>query len=107
MVACTSRDPLPDAAAETLDLAIMVRWETNKYGYPYAAALFDFLLAFCKTNAYCCLARACALFKSTCQVDVYHHVEYPKTVCRRLRSLLRPGTGRLVVIDFHRDPVTL
>ena len=35
-------------------------------------------------------------------VDVYHHVEWPRAVCRRLRSLLRPS-GRLVVIDFFRD----
>jgi len=34
--------------------------------------------------------------------DVYHHIEYPKTVCKRLLESLRPG-GRLVVIDFIRD----
>lgn len=34
--------------------------------------------------------------------DVYHHFEYPKTVCRHLKSALRQG-GRLVVIDFIRD----
>lgn len=97
MVACTSRDPWPDAASETLDLAIMVRWE-QLMDMP-VRCLLDSLFAF--------LARACAHFQSTSQVDVYHHVEYPKTVCRRLRSLLRPETGRLVVIDFHRDPVRL
>lgn len=37
-------------------------------------------------------------------IDVYHHVEYPRTLCRRLRSLLSPN-GKFVVIDFHRDPV--
>ena len=37
-------------------------------------------------------------------VDVYHHLEFPRTVCRRLRALLHPEDGRLVIIDFHRDP---
>jgi len=37
-------------------------------------------------------------------VDVYHHLEFPRTVCRRIRSLLHPDVGRLIVIDFHRDP---
>ena len=35
--------------------------------------------------------------------DVYHHVEYPRTLMRHLRSALRPSSGRLVVIDFVRD----
>lgn len=34
--------------------------------------------------------------------DVYHHFEYPKTVCQHLKAALREG-GRLVVIDFIRD----
>lgn len=34
--------------------------------------------------------------------DVYHHFEYPRTVCQQLREALRPG-GRLVLIDFIRD----
>lgn len=34
--------------------------------------------------------------------DVYHHIEYPVTVCGHLLRSLRPG-GRLVVIDFIRD----
>ena len=35
--------------------------------------------------------------------DVYHHLEYPKTACRNIRKRLGPS-GRLVVIDFIRDP---
>ena len=34
--------------------------------------------------------------------DVYHHLEFPLSVMRKLRSALRQG-GRLVMIDFHRD----
>jgi SAM-dependent methyltransferase len=37
-------------------------------------------------------------------VDVYHHLEFPRTVCRKLRAALHPTEGRLVVLDFHRDP---
>ena len=36
-------------------------------------------------------------------VDVYHHLVYPRSVCRRLRNALCPD-GLLVVLDFHRDP---
>ena len=36
-------------------------------------------------------------------VDVYHHLVYPRSVCRRLRNVLR-SDGLLVVLDFHRDP---
>ena len=36
--------------------------------------------------------------------DVYHHLEYPRTACRAIRSRLHPERGRLVVIDFYRDP---
>ena len=38
--------------------------------------------------------------------DVYHHFEYPRTMCKSLRKSLRKdknGSGYLVVIDFHRD----
>ena len=34
--------------------------------------------------------------------DVYHHLEYPLSVMRNLRKCLKPS-GRLVLIDFHRD----
>ncbi|KAJ8605806.1 hypothetical protein CTAYLR_000545 [Chrysophaeum taylorii] len=36
-------------------------------------------------------------------VDVYHHLEYPRTVLRHIRSKLK-NRGTLAVIDFHRDP---
>ena len=35
--------------------------------------------------------------------DVYHHIEFPLTICRHLRRSLKPGSGRLFLIDFHRD----
>lgn len=35
--------------------------------------------------------------------DVYHHIEFPFSVMRNIRSALNPDTGRLVVIDFIRD----
>jgi len=35
--------------------------------------------------------------------DVYHHIEWPFSVMRHLRSALREKTGKLVLIDFHRD----
>lgn len=34
--------------------------------------------------------------------DVYHHFEYPKTICKHLKEALRPG-GKLVIIDLIRD----
>ena len=36
-------------------------------------------------------------------IDVYHHIEYPRTVLRQIRSALKPG-GKLLVLDFIRDP---
>ena len=36
-------------------------------------------------------------------LDVYHHVEYPQTFMRSVRAALREG-GRLVLVDFYRDP---
>mmetsp|Transcript_20098 Transcript_20098/g.58780 ORF Transcript_20098/g.58780 Transcript_20098/m.58780 type:complete len:150 (+) Transcript_20098:651-1100(+) len=36
--------------------------------------------------------------------DVYHHLEYPRTACKHIRRYLTPDTGRLVIVDFHRDP---
>ena len=39
-------------------------------------------------------------------VDVYHHLEFPQTVLRRLREAL-DRHGALVVIDFHRDPARI
>jgi pterin-4a-carbinolamine dehydratase/2-polyprenyl-3-methyl-5-hydroxy-6-metoxy-1,4-benzoquinol methylase len=39
-------------------------------------------------------------------VDVYHHLEYPHSVLRRLRTALHRH-GVLVVIDFHRDPARI
>ena len=36
-------------------------------------------------------------------VDVYHHLEYPRTILRRLRASLR-ARGTLAVVDFHKDP---
>jgi len=35
--------------------------------------------------------------------DTYHHFEQPQAMLRSLRAALRPG-GRLVVIDFKREP---
>eukprot|EP00545_Synedropsis_sp_CCMP1620_P012002 CAMPEP_0119028316 /NCGR_PEP_ID=MMETSP1176-20130426/38672_1 /TAXON_ID=265551 /ORGANISM="Synedropsis recta cf, Strain CCMP1620" /LENGTH=355 /DNA_ID=CAMNT_0006984431 /DNA_START=86 /DNA_END=1150 /DNA_ORIENTATION=- len=39
-------------------------------------------------------------------VDVYHHLEFPQTVLRKIRDSLKRH-GSLVVIDFHRDPVRI
>ena len=36
-------------------------------------------------------------------IDVYHHIEFPKTTIRQIRSCLKEG-GKLVVLDFHRIP---
>jgi ubiquinone/menaquinone biosynthesis C-methylase UbiE len=44
------------------------------------------------------------LFQLALMIDVYHHLEYPRTICRKLRKMMAPD-GRLVVIDFFRDPV--
>ncbi|KAF4754331.1 hypothetical protein FOZ62_032274 [Perkinsus olseni] len=35
--------------------------------------------------------------------DVYHHLTYPKTIIQQLRKALK-DTGRLVLVDFWRDP---
>ena len=35
--------------------------------------------------------------------DVYHHLEFPKTLMRQVWRALKPDTGRLIVIDFIRD----
>jgi predicted methyltransferase len=35
--------------------------------------------------------------------DVYHHFEFPRDSLRSIHQALRPG-GRLVVIDYHREP---
>ena len=40
-------------------------------------------------------------------VDVYHHLEYPQSVLRRIRDSLKDTHGALVVIDFHRDPARI
>jgi ubiquinone/menaquinone biosynthesis C-methylase UbiE len=34
-------------------------------------------------------------------INVYHHLEYPRSYMRSVMRTLRPG-GRLIVIDFHR-----
>jgi len=36
-------------------------------------------------------------------VDTYHHFEYPQSMLRSIHEALRPG-GRLIVIDFVKDP---
>lgn len=35
--------------------------------------------------------------------DTYHHFEYPQAMLRSLHQALRPG-GRLIVIDYRREP---
>jgi 2-polyprenyl-3-methyl-5-hydroxy-6-metoxy-1,4-benzoquinol methylase len=35
--------------------------------------------------------------------DVYHHLDFPKTMMRQIRKALKPETGRLIVVDFIRD----
>ena len=35
--------------------------------------------------------------------DTYHHFEYPASMLSSIRTAIRPG-GRLIVIDFRRDP---
>lgn len=35
-------------------------------------------------------------------IDVYHHLEYPRTVLRKVRDALKRH-GAFVVVDFHRD----
>jgi pterin-4a-carbinolamine dehydratase/predicted methyltransferase len=39
-------------------------------------------------------------------VDVYHHLEFPRTVLRNIRDSLKRH-GALVVVDFHRDPARI
>ncbi len=36
-------------------------------------------------------------------VDTYHHFEYPASMLSSIHESLKPG-GRLIVIDFRRDP---
>lgn len=36
-------------------------------------------------------------------VDTYHHFEYPMSMLSSIHQALKPG-GRLIVIDFRRDP---
>ncbi len=36
-------------------------------------------------------------------VDTYHHFEYPQEMLESIHEALRPG-GRLIVIDFRKDP---
>eukprot|EP00759_Apiculatamorpha_spiralis_P003372 PhF_6_TR11583/c0_g1_i1/m.18734 len=36
--------------------------------------------------------------------DVYHHVEYRCKFMKDCARVLKPDTGRLIVIDFYRDP---
>lgn len=35
--------------------------------------------------------------------DVYHHLDFPKTMMRQVHRVLKPQTGRLIVVDFIRD----
>lgn len=36
--------------------------------------------------------------------DVYHHMEYPRTMMASIKKLLKPDVGRLWLVDFYRDP---
>ena len=36
-------------------------------------------------------------------VDTYHHFEFPISMLSSIHQALKPG-GRLIVIDFRRDP---
>lgn len=44
-------------------------------------------------------------FHTVLLIDVYHHLEYPRTICRKLRKQMCSDGGRLIVIDFYRDPL--
>lgn len=35
--------------------------------------------------------------------NTYHHFEYPRTVCKSIHRSLKAQSGRLVIIDFHRN----
>lgn len=37
-------------------------------------------------------------------LDVYHHLEYPRSTMRSLKEALKRRAGKVVVVDFHRDP---
>mmetsp|Transcript_64273 Transcript_64273/g.144975 ORF Transcript_64273/g.144975 Transcript_64273/m.144975 type:complete len:177 (+) Transcript_64273:576-1106(+) len=88
VVAATDRDPLPDSspAEGTAEGTAEATVDATRVSMPLAGAT--------EGGGGVDLALLC---------DVYHHLEYPKTVMRRLRKVMNQNSGRLVVIDFYRD----
>jgi hypothetical protein len=115
VVACTGKDPLPPPSASLLDLdkapsvAAAVAPVTAGALPPAGANDAAAAPSTATTAATATVAVEEAVDGSVdtaVMIDVYHHLEYPRTVMRKLRRRMKTGPhSRLVIIDFHRDPV--